>query len=112
MRGFPCPAAEVALFVASLDLRGYSRASIRTMLSALTYPHKLMGWENPASGFLIRKVKDASRTFSIPCSPKAPITLPLLQCLLRAVARIYSSNEAVVLKASLLAGVFRLSESG
>jgi integrase len=96
---FPLSSSDIALFVSYLDLQKYSRATVRTYVSALGYPHKLAEVSDPTATFLVKKLVDASGSLSQPLPMRVPISPQLLIRLLQALAENYSQEEALLFQA-------------
>ena len=69
----------LSLFISHLSLSNYASATIRTYVSAVSHIHKLLGPDNPAAHFTIRKLLDAVDKLNPASKPKLQaITISLL----------------------------------
>ncbi len=46
------------MFIAHMEEQGYARATIRTFILALSYPHKMRSLPDPARGWVVKKMLD------------------------------------------------------
>lgn len=95
----PCSTQDIALFVAYLDLREYAASTIRTYVSAIAYPHKMMGWSDPTMAFPVRRILDSVGRKGNSRPVKLPISLSLLSKLVRALGLAYSFSQSLVFRA-------------
>ncbi len=50
--------SHIIMFIAHMEERGYARATIRTFISALSYPHRMRSLADPARGWVVKKMLD------------------------------------------------------
>lgn len=74
----------LALFISDLDRRGYAPATISSHVSAIGYVHKLNGWSDPTSSFLVQKLLGACHKRNKQTDVRLPIDKPMLAKLIRA----------------------------
>ena len=102
----PLASDVVARFIAHLDLAGYSKSTIRSYLSALSYPHKLQGLPDPTASFAINRLMRSAGASS-PRPPRLPITLDVLDQLCSALPSVRPRLEAVLFR-SIFTMMFHL----
>ena len=73
----PIPVCKLSQFIATTDLEGLKPASITSMVSALSYVHKMKNMPNPADTFITKKLLYALRRKQVQ-EKRCPITLALL----------------------------------
>ncbi len=56
--GLPLSESHIIMFIANMEERGYARVTIRTFISALSYPHKMRSLLDPARGWVVKKMLD------------------------------------------------------
>ncbi len=54
----PLSESNIIMFIAHMEEQGYARATIRTFISALSYPHKMRSLPDLARGWVVRKMLD------------------------------------------------------
>ncbi len=54
----PISDSHIIMFIAHMEERGYARATIRTFISALSYPHKIRSLPDLARGWVVKKMLD------------------------------------------------------
>lgn len=110
----PISSMDIALFMVHLRREGLSPASIATCVSAISYVHKLLGIPDPAATFLVRKTLVSLQKTTAPVDSRLPITLPLLQKLLRAldfvVTLAYHRSLFKSIMSTAFFGLFRMGE--
>ena len=95
----PMPTQVVVQFVSYLDLQGYARSTIRSHLSAIAYPHKMAGLQDPTEQFIVRKVIKTVGNKATNTIEKHPITLVLLGRLVDVGPLHLSLEESIIFKA-------------
>ncbi|KAK3107546.1 hypothetical protein FSP39_017027 [Pinctada imbricata] len=104
------PVSEITLcnFIAHLFEKHYSPSSIASMLSAISYIHKILGLCDNSQTFLVRKIlQGANKSASYPDS-RLPITLPILSRITNALDKTISEH----FNRSLLCSIFTLALHG
>ena len=81
----PIPTQLVVLFIAYLYRKGHKASTIRTHLSAISYPHNLLNVKNPVENFLVSKLCKGVSVLIPSEDVRLPITLEILQSLLHVV---------------------------
>ena len=74
----PVSPATIALFIAHLYHARYAPASVVSILSAIGYVHKLKGFEDPSSVFLIQKMVQGYRKEGCGSDNRLPIDKAIL----------------------------------
>ena len=87
----PYPVGVIALFVSHLHNKGFSAKSIQTYLSAIGYVHKVMGFHDPTSDFLITRLVRGAQCLMPSYDLRLPITVPILNKITRALAHVASN---------------------
>lgn len=101
----PVLADSLALFIAYLDRLGYAPATISSYVSAIGYVHKLNGWTDPTSSFVILKMLQSCHKKDRRVDSRPPITKSLLGKLLDAL----SHTEPNAYKRALFRAMFCLA---
>ena len=83
----PVQSHLICLFVAFLYQRNYAAASIRTHLSALAYPHNLLGLKDPTGSFLVSKLLRGVSVLVPSEDVRLPITLDILKSLISVISQ-------------------------
>ena len=73
------------LFIAHLHASKLAPASIISTVSALRYFHKINGFTDPATSFLVTKLLAGARNLGAVPDVRLPVTLPMLGRLLGAI---------------------------
>ena len=100
----PVSTPTVMKFVAHLDLLGLAKATIRSYMSSIGYPHRLSGWVDPTAAVAVRKIIDASGTMSKKKPAKRPISLAMLRRLVTSTSHVFEGY-----KARLMGSIFALA---
>lgn len=87
----PLSVTTVALFVAHLHCIKLSNRTISTYLSAVAYAHKLLQMPDPTANFLITTLIRGSQRLSPSYDLRLPITVPVLNQLIRSLG--YTSQS-------------------
>ena len=80
---FPADSGMVALFIAHLYNAGKTTATITSTLAAVSYLHKLYGYTDPTSHFIIKKMLVGVAKSRPGLDLRYPITLQILNSLVR-----------------------------
>lgn len=88
----PLSVTHVSLFVAYLHHQKMAPKSISTCLSALGYVHKIQGFPDPTSAFLISKLVAGAYRLEPSVDVRLPITVPILNRLLAALEHVTVSH--------------------
>ena len=109
----PLSPPQLALFIAYLSAKKFAHSTVTSYLSAISYVHKLKGYQDPTKTFLIHKLLTASSRQRL-ADFRLPITRPVLHELVRSLRHTNSSAFQRCLYSAmfLLAfyGFFRLGE--
>lgn len=96
---FPVSTEEILTFIAHLDLQKLAKATVRTYISAIGYPHRLTGAKDPTLSGGVRKVLDAAGSLATVIPKKLPITLDILEMVVRAASVLFSPYKATLMQA-------------
>lgn len=100
--GAPLSVPECTLFVAFLHAAGYSPATMATYLSAVCFIFRWLGYPDPSTNFVVKKLLGASQNLHSQPDIRLPITKQILTRLLEAVPLVFTS----IYKQKLLAALF------
>ena len=90
-------------FIAHLHNEGYAPASIITTVSAISYFHKVNGFQDRARNFLISKLlTEAQNLRSV-----TDVRLPILAQLIRAVPLVFTSHSNCLMLRAMMVLAFR-----
>ena len=78
---FPLVPAEMALFVTFLRKNGYKYGTIKTYSSAISFFHKIAGFKDPGTSYLVVKTLEGLRKVDGSVDLRLPITVVLLESL-------------------------------
>ena len=87
----PLPPTCIPLFISYLSFRKLACSTIKSYLSAISYAHKLKGFNDPTKSFLIDKLLTALSRQQ-PSDIRLPITRPILHQLIRSLT--FSNSSA------------------
>lgn len=87
----PISAPHLALFIAYLFDRNYASSTVNTYISALSYSHKLFGFEDPSKVFFIVQMLKGYGKLTFSLDSRLPITRPILHRLLNIASEIVTS---------------------
>ncbi|XP_070202998.1 integrase/recombinase xerD homolog [Littorina saxatilis] len=80
---FPVSEQTVLLFIAYLYHKGYAPATISSMMSALSYIHKLASVPDPTSSYIVRKSMTTAHKLKPANDSRLPITEDILEQLVK-----------------------------
>ena len=103
----PLPPTCIPLFISYLSFRKLACSTIKSYLSAISYAHKLKGFNDPTKSFLIDKLLTALSRQQ-PSDIRLPITRPILHQLIRSLT--FSNSSAF--QRSLFSAVFLVAFYG
>ena len=110
---WPASVQDVIAFISHLSIEGKSPSSMNTYTSAISYVHKLNGWDDPCKSFIIGKLKEGAKRARKRPDCRRPITLQILRQLLHVLDGICSSNyELVLFRAAYLLAYFGFMRVG
>lgn len=101
----PVPVSTLRFFVGHLHARGFAAASIATHVAAISFVHKILGWDDPAQDFHLRAVMKSVRRSVVP-DTRSPISQPSLQALIRHCYRVYGMHYEFLLFRCLFSFAF------
>ena len=103
----PLPPTCIPLFISYLSFRKLACSTIKSYLSAISYAHKLKGFNDPTKSFLIDKLLTALSRQQ-PSDIRLPITRPILHQLIRSLT--FSNSSAF--QRSLFSAMFLVAFYG
>ena len=103
----PLPPTCIPLFISYLSFRKLACSTIKSYLSAISYVHKLKGFNDPTKSFLIDKLLTALSRQQ-PSDIRLPITRPILHQLIRSLT--FSNSSAF--QRSLFSAMFLVAFYG
>ena len=99
---FPVNPAYVVLFVSHLHSKGFSGATIQSKLSAIAFAHKIHGYNDPWSHFLVVKAVRGAKKQSPTLHSRAPLSFTTLTTIISAIPRLgYAAYWATTFTAML-----------
>ena len=115
--GMPCslpvPALHIAFFVSSLFDQGCASSTMATHLSAIACVHKLNGFPDPTSTFLIQKAMQGARKSHGKADTRLPITFDILCKLVNALTLAGGSAwDQVMYRSMFFLAFFALARIG
>lgn len=93
----PIATPHLALFIAYLFDRNYASSTVSTYISAISYSHKLFGYEDPSKVFFIVQMLKGYGKLSSHVDVRLPITRPILHKLLTVATEIVQSSYELCL---------------
>ena len=107
---WPAPVAHVIAFVSHMSLSGRAPSTINTYTSAIAFVHKINGWCDPTSNFIVKKLREGCKRLKGLPDSRRPVTIPILQRLCSDVFCLCDSTfEATMFKAVFLLAFFWFS---
>ena len=94
-------------FIAHLHNEGYAPASIITTVSAISFFHKVNGFQDPARNVLISKRLTGAQNLRSVSDVRLPITLPVLVQLIRAVPLVFASYYKCIMLRAMMVIAFK-----
>lgn len=110
---FPIPSNRLAQFIAYCYTNKLKGTTIQTQMAGLAFFHKIMGLENPAENFLIKKLLAGVLRMTRGRDKRLPITLDMLEifmCNLKFI--LISSYDLILFRAMILTAFFALLRVG
>ena len=83
----PVPPHLVGLYIAYLYQHNYKAPTIRTHLSALAYPHNMLGLKDPTNSFLVSKLLKGVSVLIPSGDVRLPVTLDILNSLMPVISQ-------------------------
>lgn len=87
----PISAPNLALFIAFLFDRNYAASTVNTYISAISYSHKLFGFDDPSKVFFIVQMLKGYGKLRSSLDTRLPITRPILHKLLNVASELIRS---------------------
>ena len=104
---WPIDSASVIAYISWLFMEGRAASTINLHISAISFVHKVNGWMDPTSSFLVGKLKEGCRRLKPSCDSRRPITFPVLQRLVDILPPICTSfYEATLFRAAFVLAFF------
>ncbi|KAJ8304300.1 hypothetical protein KUTeg_017883 [Tegillarca granosa] len=104
---FPVPLDHIVQYIAYLSLKSLSYQTVKTRIAALSISHKISNSIDHTKNFLVNKLLEGLRRSGKSKDTRAPITLPILIQLPRALVCIcFSSYEAKLFHAAFTLAFF------
>ncbi|CAH1789773.1 unnamed protein product [Owenia fusiformis] len=111
---FPVTSTRLSSFIAHLSLENYASATITTMVSAISYYHKMCNKTDPADSFLIRKILKGLLKASPSLDSRLPISEKILAKLIGVLPLLFTSKYEITLMTAMFSLAYhaflRLSE--
>lgn len=110
---FPIPSLRLAQFIAYCFTNKLKGTTIQTQLAGLTFFHKVMGLENPAESFLIRKLLAGVLKMTRSRDKRLPVSVDMLRrfmCSLRFI--VCSEYDLILFRSMILTAFFALLRVG
>ena len=79
LASLPLTTQHILLFIGYLNVKKYSPSSILTYLSAISYVHKLKGFSDPTTTFVVQKAICGAMKMKSDSDARLPITICILQ---------------------------------
>ena len=110
----PLSFQTVLVFLTYLRIRGFAPATITTYVSAIGYIHKINGFEDPTSRFIVQKTLASINRLYSSSDSRLPITQFILFRLLQAMDKVITLPYHIALIRAMLAvafyGLLRIGE--
>ena len=87
----PIPVAMILLFVAHLHASGSATATIVSNVSVVAYFHKINGFLDPTTNFIVVKLLAGARNLGSVPDDCLPVTLPILSHVVQALPTVFAS---------------------
>ena len=88
----PADSGTMALFIAHMYVMGKSASTIVSMLAALSYYHKVRGYKDPISHFIVKKMLVGVSKLRPSVDMRYPVTLPMLNTLVTSCQQVSISH--------------------
>ena len=99
----PASPESVLLFVTHLHKKGYRPATVRTYLSAISFTHKINGFQDPTCAFIIKRALVGMSKSSSKIPKLLPITSEILQRMINAIHLVTRSSYTHSMLSALFA---------
>ncbi|KAK2188217.1 hypothetical protein NP493_140g04020 [Ridgeia piscesae] len=103
----PVPIYIMMFFIAHLHNAGLAPASIISYVSAISYFHKINGFQDPAKSFIISRLLIGAQNLRTVSDVRLPITLPILTKLVTAVPIVITSRYKQVMLRAMMVLAFK-----
>ena len=109
----PLSVNQVALYITYLHKHGYAPTTIVSYTSAIGYVHRISNVTDPTNSVLVQKILSSTLKLKANFDPRLPITLLVLQQLVRALqTTVQSYSHRCLLKAMFVVAFFGLMRVG
>ena len=110
---FPLSPSVLGLFITHMVNQRLGCNTIRTMVSAISFYHKINGLPDPAASFLISKLLIGTKKSAPSVDKRLPITVHMLHQLVRALDRVcFSPYDKKLYKSMFLCAFYALCRVG
>lgn len=103
----PVPIYIMMFFIAHLHNAGLAPASIISYVSAISYFHRINGYQDPAKSFIISRLLIGAQNLRTVSDVRLPITLPILTKLVAAVPTVITSRYKQVMFRAMMVLAFK-----
>ena len=109
----PAEPEDVRRFIAWLSLQSLAASTINTYVSAVGYYHRIYGWSDPTSDYLVAKLLQGCRRGRASTDSRQPVSIPMLKTIIRSLLIVSSSSfEARLFKTVFLFAFFGFMRVG
>ena len=104
---WPVTQLHIIAFISFLSVSGKAAASISSSISALAFVHKVNGWEDPTTSFLISKLKEGCRRLHPQSDGRLPLTPTILERIINSLPLLcFSQFEGLLFRSAFLMAFF------
>lgn len=96
---WPAPIQHIISYISFMSIEGKAPSTIDTYVSAVSYVHKINGWDDPSQNFVIQKLREGCKRQDKRVDHRRPMTITILGQL--------SANLYVVCNSSYECCLFR-----
>ena len=98
---WPIEPSSIIAYISYLFMENRAASTINLNISAISFVHKINGWEDPTTSFMVGKLKEGCRRLKPSCDGRRPITFQILVRLIDILPSICTSlYEATLFKAA------------
>ena len=94
---FPANITTVALYISYMIDKGYAVSTVISHISAISFFHKLLGFDDVTSHFIIRKMLSGAKKLYQSSDTRFPITIQILHKLVDSIHRLAKSKYEICL---------------
>ena len=103
---FPAQNSSVILYISFMVNQGYAVSTISSNLSAISFFHKLLAFDDPTNHFIVKKIMSGAQKIHRNVDTRIPITLEILQKLMDTIHHFSSSIYETLLYRSMFSLMF------